>query len=125
MFSPLLPWLLPLAQAAPKAGESTMPPWVIFAIQLAPILLLGYLFFGLPMRQQKRRQEMISGVKKNDKVLTEAGIYGTVVSVDPQADKLVLRIDDDKNVRMTCRKSSVVRVEAAPGEAKEKSGAAS
>jgi len=117
---------LVLAQAqggAAKAGESAWPPWAIFAIQIAPILILGYLLFGLPMRQQKRRQEALGALKKNDRVLTEAGIYGTVVSVDPEADRMVLRIDDEKGVKLTCRKSSVTKIESAPSEAKEKASA--
>lgn len=125
MLASLLPLFTILAQAAPKPGENSLPSWAIFAIQLAPILLLGYLFFGLPLRQQRRRMEMIGNVKKNDRVLTEAGIYGTVVSVDAEADRMVLRIDDEKGVKLTCRKSSVVRVETSASEPKEKSGASS
>ena len=38
----------------------------------------------LPQQQQeKKRQAMIDALKKNDKVVTTGGIYGTVVSVDP------------------------------------------
>ena len=53
---------------------------------------------------------MIDALKKNDKIVTAGGIYGTVVSVDPAGDKLVLRIDDDKGVKMTMSRSSVMRV---------------
>lgn len=118
-------WLLPIAQAAPKAAEGGLPSWALFAIQIAPILVLGYLLFGLPMRQQKRRLDMIGALKKNDRVVTEFGVFGTVVSVDAEADKIVLRIDDDKGVKMTCRRSTVARVEASPGDSKEKSAASS
>ena len=52
---------------------------------------------------------MIDALKKNDKVVTAGGIYGTVVSVDPAGDKLVLRIDDDKGVKLTMSRSSVMR----------------
>ena len=38
---------------------------------------------------------MIDAMKKNDKVVTTGGIYGTVISVDPTADRVVLRIDDE------------------------------
>ena len=44
---------------------------------------------------------MIEALKKNDKVLTAGGIYGTVVSVDPARDRVVLRVDDDKGVKLT------------------------
>jgi preprotein translocase subunit YajC len=118
-------WSLGLvfAQAAPaaaKANEGALPSWSIFAIQIAPILILGYLLFGLPMRQQKKRLESLNALKKNDRVVTESGIYGTIVSVDPDADKMVLRIDDEKGVKITCRKSSVARIESATGSTPSK-----
>ncbi len=117
--------LLAQAQAAAKPEEGGLPSWALFAIQFAPILILGYFLFGLPMRQQKRRMAALNALKKNDRVLTESGIYGTVVSVDLDADRMVLRIDDEKGVKITCRKSSVSRVEPTAGEAKEKAAAAS
>ena len=44
-----------------------------------------------PQQQQdQKRQEMIDALKKNDKVITTAGIYGTVVSVDADHDRVVL-----------------------------------
>jgi len=63
---------------------------------------------------------MISALKKNDKVLTSAGIYGSVVSVDDKEDRVVLRIDDDRGVKVAFSKASIVRVLGAPDE-KEKS----
>ena len=52
---------------------------------------------------------MIEAMKKNDRVLTSAGIFGTVVSVDG-GDRIVLRVDDERNVRLTFSKASIVRV---------------
>ena len=39
-----------------------------------------------------------------------------MISVDSSGDKLVLRIDDDKGVKMTLTRSSVVRVLEATDE---------
>jgi preprotein translocase subunit YajC len=78
---------------------------------LLPIPFLFYFMIWLPQQQQeKKRRSMIDALKKNDKVVTAGGIYGTVVSIDPAQDKLVLRIDDDKGVRLTLTRSSVLRV---------------
>jgi preprotein translocase subunit YajC len=78
---------------------------------LLPIPFLFYFMIWLPQQQQeKKRKSMIEALKKNDKVVTSGGIYGTVISVDPPQDRLVLRIDDDKGVKMTLTRSSVVRV---------------
>ena len=110
-----------LAQAAQGgAGENSLSPMMVLLVQFGPVLLLAFfLFFWLPMRNQRRRMEMIHALKKNDKVVTESGIYGTVVSVDEKSDKIVLRIDDEKGVRLTCRKTSIVGlVEAGTAEKK-------
>jgi preprotein translocase subunit YajC len=80
-------------------------------LMLLPIPFLFYFLIWLPQQQQeKKRRAMIDALKKNDKVVTAGGIYGTVVSVDQAADKVVLRIDDDKGVKLTTTRSSVVRV---------------
>lgn len=99
-----------LAQAAPEAGgEGSLSPIMVLLVQFGPVLLLAFfLFFWLPMRNQRRRMDMIHALKKNDKVVTESGIFGTVVSIDEKTDKVVLRIDDEKGVRLTCRKTSIV-----------------
>jgi preprotein translocase subunit YajC len=83
---------------------------------MLPIYLLGFvaLFYFLllrPQRQQdQKRRAMIDALKKNDKVVTTGGIYGTVTSLDPASDRVVLRIDDEKGVKVTFTRSSVARV---------------
>jgi preprotein translocase subunit YajC len=78
---------------------------------LLPIPFLFYFMIWLPQQQQeKKRRAMIEALKRNDRIVTAGGIYGTVLSVDPAQDKLVVRIDDDKGVKITLTRSSVVRV---------------
>ncbi len=76
-----------------------------------PIPFLVYFMIWRPQQQQeKKRKAMIEALKKNDKIVTAGGIFGTVVSVDPGGEKLVVRIDDDKGVKLTLARSSVTRV---------------
>ncbi len=80
-------------------------------LMLLPIPFLFYFMIWLPQQQQeKKRRAMIDALKKNDKIVTAGGIFGTVVSVDPAGDKLAVRIDDDKGVKITITRSSVTRV---------------
>ncbi len=84
--------------------------WTGFLI-LLPIPVLFYFMIWLPQQQQeKKRRAMIDAIKKNDKVITTFGLYGTVISVDPAADKIVLRVDDDKGVKLSMIRASVARV---------------
>jgi preprotein translocase subunit YajC len=61
-------------------------------------------------RLEKQRRKMMSSIKKNDRILTSGGIYGVVVSVDPAQDRLTVRVDDEKGVKLTIAKSSVSQV---------------
>ena len=71
-------------------------------VPLLPILILFYFFMLRPMRRQEaERQALVSNLNKNDKVITSAGIYGTVVSVSDKEDEVVVKVDDGSRVRMT------------------------
>lgn len=106
LFAPLL------AQnnaGAPAAGgsESMFSTVLLFL----PIIVLFYFLMLRPQQaQEKKRRAMIDALKKNDRVLTAAGIYGTVVSIDTEDDRVVLRVDDDKGVKLAFTKAGIVRV---------------
>jgi preprotein translocase subunit YajC len=75
---------LPLVFAQEGASGSF---WSTFMLIL-PIPFLFYFLIIVPQRQQeKKRRGMIESMKKNDKVLTSGGIYGTVISVDPRTTR--------------------------------------
>jgi preprotein translocase subunit YajC len=81
------------------------------AIMLAPIPLLFYFLFIRPQQQtEQKRRSMLDMLKKNDKVLTTGGIYATVVSIDPAHDKVVLRVDDERGVKLAFTRASVARI---------------
>jgi preprotein translocase subunit YajC len=90
-----------------------------------PLLAMCLLFYFLLIRPQKRQQQermaLITSLKKNDKVLTSAGIIGTVVHIHDKEDQVALRIDDSANVRLRVLKSSIVRI-LTGDEAKDQAG---
>ena len=56
-------------------------------------------------KEKKQRLAWMSGLKKNDRIITKAGIYGTITSM--KDDSVVIKIDDDKGTKMTITKESV------------------
>jgi preprotein translocase subunit YajC len=51
-----------------------------FLILFGPLFLIWYLLVILPQqRQRKKTQEMLSNLKTGDRVLTNGGIYGTIM----------------------------------------------
>ncbi len=101
---------LPLVLAQEGGSTAWFLPYVI-----VPILIVYLMIIRPQKNQDQKRRSMIDAMKKNDKVLTNGGIYGTVISVDATQDRVVLRIDDEKGVKATFAKSAVARViEAKP-----------
>jgi preprotein translocase subunit YajC len=100
------------AQAAPAAAGKPEPANPL--MQYLPLLPIPFVFYFMLIRpqqqQEKKRREMINQLKKNDKVVTASGMYGTVISVDEEGDKVQLRLDDDGKVKITFTKASIVRV---------------
>jgi preprotein translocase subunit YajC len=90
--------------------------WSPFLFMLPLVFGLYFLVIRPQQQQEKKRRTMIDNLKKNDKVLTAGGIYGTVVSVDANNDRVMLRVDDERGVRMAFSKSSVSRVIEASSE---------
>jgi preprotein translocase subunit YajC len=107
--------LLLAQDPAPQGGGPgilgmVMPLLLIFAVM--------YLLMIRPMRkQEQQRQAMIAQLKKNDKVVTNAGIIGTVAEIAEGEDEITLKIDPSSNVRLKVLRSSVARVIAAPTDA--------
>ena len=65
------------------------------------ILLFGGMWFLLIAPRKKRQREhrdMVAALKAGDEVLTNGGIYGTVVKV--KDDRVVLRVADDVRIEL-------------------------
>jgi preprotein translocase subunit YajC len=96
---------LPPVFAQDAGNSSWFLPYII-----VPVVIVYLMIIRPQKNQDQKRRAMLEGMKKNDKVLTNGGIYGTVISVDAAQDRVVLRIDDEKGVKVTFSKSAVARV---------------
>jgi preprotein translocase subunit YajC len=97
-------------QAPAPGGADPAAPSGPPALSMLPMLLMFVVIFYLlilrPQRkQQKEREAMIAAIKKNDHVLTHAGIYGIVKQV--QDADLVLCIDENKDVRIRVSRTAI------------------
>lgn len=71
--------------------------------QVVPhLLFLFVIFYFLLIRpqqkKQKQHQEMISGLKKNDEVVTSGGMHGTIVAVKDKT--FSLRVDEGVKIQV-------------------------
>jgi preprotein translocase subunit YajC len=70
-------------------------------VQMVPFLLILVIFYFVLIRpQQKRVQEhtkFLDSLKKGDDVITESGLFGTVVGIDDSS--VVLKVADNVKVK--------------------------
>ncbi len=105
-----------LAQAAPK-GAAADGGGPNLLMTLLPAVAIFYFIVLLPKQREDRKlRDAVKAMKKNDKVLTASGIYGVVVSTSPEEDRVVLRVDDERNVKMEFTRASIARVLTPPGD---------
>src|SRR5580658_6301823 len=80
------------AQAQGLGGLMAFAPLVI-------IMVIFYVLLILPaQRRQKKTQEMLSALKNGDKVVTNGGLFGTIVGLE--TDAVQLRIADQVKVKV-------------------------
>lgn len=104
---------------APAGGGQPAGPGL--GGMMIPLVLMFVVMYFLMIRPQnkerKKREEMIANIKKNDHVLTSAGIYGIVKQVTDQ--DITLCIDERKDVSIRVSKASIaslVKASGAPAE---------
>ena len=93
------------AAAAQGAGFQSFMPLVI----VGAMFVIMYFFLIRPqMKQQKEHANMLSSLKKGDKVITSGGIWGVVVGISDADNIVVIRIDE--NTKVEVAKAYVVGV---------------
>jgi preprotein translocase subunit YajC len=89
---------------------------------LIPMLMVFVLFYFLIIIPQRKRQraidQMLNNLKPGDKVVTGGGIYGTIVSLNDDKRKLVLKISENPVVRIEIARSSISGLQETPEEKK-------
>jgi preprotein translocase subunit YajC len=97
---------------APAPAPQPMPGFMnsqFFLPFMIVIMLLFWAVVILPMsrRQKKEQEQLLTTLKRGTKVLTNAGIVGTVVSAKDGEDEIVIRSEDTK---LRIKRNVVVQV---------------
>ena len=88
-----------------SSGSNARPQLFTQLIFIIPIVLIIFFMFREPKRRQKQQQKLVQSLKKNDKVRTIGGIFGTVVDV--KDDEIVLKIDEANNTKIRIIPSAI------------------
>ncbi len=92
------------AQPARGAGDPFGMMWILipFLVIMIFVSVMG------SRREKKKRESLMNSMKKHDEVQTAGGIIGSVVEI--KDDTVILKIDENSNVRMTFAKSAIVQI---------------
>lgn len=72
---------------------------------VAMIVILYLLLMRPQQKRQKEHKMMLSALGKGDKVVTNSGIFGTIVGVNDKENTVVLKVAE--NVKIEFLKSSI------------------
>ena len=92
-------FLIFAADKADKPQERLGGPllWIMPAFL---ILLLWQFMFNPRKRDEKKRVEMVSALKKNDRIVTIGGITGTVASISEDNRHVTIKVEDNTRIKM-------------------------
>ncbi|MGD8453497.1 MAG: preprotein translocase subunit YajC [Phycisphaerae bacterium] len=104
--------LLLLAQASQPTKAPPPSGWEVFFRQMFPLfLVVGIFWWWISRSKSKERktyEDMLSNLKRNDRVQTIGGILGTVVEV--RDNEVVLKVDESSNVKMRFNRAAIKEV---------------
>ena len=107
----------PAPEAAPGGGSGFT--------SLFPLLIIGLLFYFILLRPERRKHKehanLLTNLKKNDKVVTIGGIYGKVFDVQREQDRVTLKIDEANNTKIDVTFAAIARVISEQPAEQEKS----
>ena len=86
---------------------------------LLPFVLIFAVFYFIVImpakKQQKKKDAMIAGLKKGDRIVTGGGIHGTVATVEDQS--LLVKVAENTKIRIST--SAVAGLVGSDGTASE------
>jgi preprotein translocase subunit YajC len=101
-----------LAQEAGGAAPAGRGPQPFEFIPLGVAILLAVYFIMVRPEKKKmdEKRKLLAALKKNDRVVTTGGLYGIVANIKPDDDEVVLKVDEEKDVKIRVTRTSIERV---------------
>lgn len=71
------------AMAPPSGGEQGGSRGILTFLPLILIFVIFYIFLIMPQKkQQKKHRALLENLKRGDKIVTAAGIHGTILKLE-------------------------------------------
>ncbi len=82
---------------------------------LFPFIVIGVLFYFMLIRPERRKQQshrdLLTNVKKSDRVVTVGGIKGVVSNVNKETEEVTLTVDESTGTKIRITLSSIARLD--------------
>jgi preprotein translocase subunit YajC len=96
-----------LAMAPPPNGGSGGGSLISTVVMFGAIFLIFYFMIIRPQQKRaKDREKLLSNMQKGDKVITSAGLHGTIVFIDEKT--VLLQVSD--NVKLKYERSAIATI---------------
>ena len=69
------------------------------------LVVIYFLMLRPQMKKQKQQQKMLSELKKGDRVVTNSGMFGTIVGINEKDNIVVLKVGEETKIEFL--KSSI------------------
>ena len=90
------------------ATQAARPNMLRALLPFVLVFVIFYLLIIMPQRKkQKKHLEAVENLKPGDRIITTAGIFGTIMGV--QKDLIELKISSSTNIKITKSAVGVIR----------------
>ena len=108
--------------AAPGAGGASSGSGDLLRSPMVPLMVVMLIFFFFTFtskrKQDKQREQLLSTMKRGDRVQTIGGILGTIVEV--RDNEVVVKVDESNNTKIKFVRSAINRVVTEEDKAESK-----
>jgi len=96
------------ANNAAAPAKKQQSPWSSFIFLGLMVVLLYFMMFRAPKKRQQQQEQMVKSLKKNDRVQTIGGIFGTILDVSDT--EVTLKVDESNNTKIKVTPSAIHKV---------------
>ena len=101
-----------MAQSSQAQGQAAPSPFAHLFFMFGIIAIFYFLIWRPQQQKQKDHDKKVSELKKNDDIITNGGIHGTIVNIKDKT--FVVRIAD--NVKIEISRSAVAGIKKKQGD---------
>lgn len=96
--------MLGMAQPGADGGGSMLTALLPFLLMF---VVLYFLLIRPQQKRQKQHQAVLEKLKKGDRVITNSGMFGTIVNFNEKNKSVVLKVGDNDTIKMEVLRSSI------------------